>query len=478
MKLVAGRTLDRVISEAADDRRARRARAARHRGRRRARVRAQRARDPSRSQAVERDRRRVRRDRRDRLGTREEPGDRRARRRRRREPDDPDPTTRRRWPARCSARRRTCRPSRRAASGSTSTPTSTRSARSSITCSRASARSPEVTDLAELIECVAHRAPRGSPSSRPGCAGRAGRDRREGDGARPERPLSDRRRARRGPPPFQAGKLVGAHRYSRRAARAALDRASRAAVAVGQRRTARARGVGCDRRSPHHERARRGAASRRHRARQASRGGDRERARRSVDWPIRSRSSVARHSSTSCPNAHCHSSPHRPPHAATPTADRRRAGRAGARRLRRARRNRAAIADRDDVRWARCRRYSHGDRRQGWARDGVGPRHATDRWTVDAGVEIAIAPDGSQFLASSLDGTLSLRSVDDGQVIETWKAEPPAERAGDSGVGARQQTLRALGRHGHIAIGAARTSGARRCRRAPRRRLRPRLLAG
>ncbi len=47
------------------------------------------------------------------------------------------------------------------------------------------------------------------------------------------------------------------------------------------------------------------------------------------------------------------------------------------------------------------------------------------RWTVDAGVAIAVSPDGNQFLAVAVDGTLTLRMVDDGHVLATWKASEP-----------------------------------------------------
>jgi WD40 repeat protein/tRNA A-37 threonylcarbamoyl transferase component Bud32 len=46
------------------------------------------------------------------------------------------------------------------------------------------------------------------------------------------------------------------------------------------------------------------------------------------------------------------------------------------------------------------------------------------RWEVDAGLLIAIAPDGAQFLATTVDGTLSLRSVEDGASLASWAPTP------------------------------------------------------
>jgi WD40 repeat protein/tRNA A-37 threonylcarbamoyl transferase component Bud32 len=43
------------------------------------------------------------------------------------------------------------------------------------------------------------------------------------------------------------------------------------------------------------------------------------------------------------------------------------------------------------------------------------------QWTVDAGATIAVSPDGTKFLATTADGTLSLRAVEDGHVLDTWK---------------------------------------------------------
>jgi WD40 repeat protein len=48
------------------------------------------------------------------------------------------------------------------------------------------------------------------------------------------------------------------------------------------------------------------------------------------------------------------------------------------------------------------------------------------RWEVDAGLFIAIAPDGARFLATTVDGTLSLRSVEDGKALSSWAPEADA----------------------------------------------------
>ena len=142
MKLVEGRTLKELIAERAHAARAARPVAARDRDRRCRRLRAQRGRDPPRPQAVERDRRRVRRDDRRRLGPRARSQAATCPSRRRRLGARDRARASRRSRARSSARPRTWRPSRRAASSSTSAPMSTRSAPCSTSCSPARRRTP------------------------------------------------------------------------------------------------------------------------------------------------------------------------------------------------------------------------------------------------------------------------------------------------------------------------------------------------
>ena len=196
MKLVEGRTLKEHDRRRTDAARAARPAAARDRGRRRGRLRAQRGRDPPRPQAVEHhaSASSARRS--------SSTGGSRAIASAERRPRGRASPWRRRRPAlgvrsyrrcraRSSARPRTCRPSRRAASSSTSAPTSTRSARCSTSCSPARRRTPTPRRRRPSIACSPARRGR-SPRRCPRVPGELGDDRQQGDGARPGGPLRER----------------------------------------------------------------------------------------------------------------------------------------------------------------------------------------------------------------------------------------------------------------------------------------------
>ncbi len=75
------------------------------------------------------------------------------------------------------------------------------------------------------------------------------------------------------------------------------------------------------------------------------------------------------------------------------------------------------------------------------------------RWTVDAGVTIAVSPDGATFVAIAADGTLTLREVADGHVRDTWKLAARTRLANLSWApdGAH---FAIAGEEGHFEIGA------------------------
>jgi len=76
------------------------------------------------------------------------------------------------------------------------------------------------------------------------------------------------------------------------------------------------------------------------------------------------------------------------------------------------------------------------------------------RWTVDAGTALAVSPDGARFIGVALDGTVTLRAAEDGHVLDTWHIAPQGSEPMNLAWSHDSKHFAIKGVPGHLALGA------------------------